>query len=74
MHGAPLQNCFGFIDGTVREIARPKFNQRVMYNGHKRVHGIKFQSVVTPNGITANLCGPFEAKGMTVLCCTSLVF
>ena len=20
MHGAPLQNCFGFIDGTVREI------------------------------------------------------
>ena len=62
MHGAPLQNCFGFIDGTVREIARPKFNQRVMYNGHKGVHGIKFQSVVTPNGIIANLCGPFEGK------------
>ena len=61
-HGAPLQNCFGFIDGTVREIARPKYNQRVMYNGHKRVHGIKFQSVVTPNGLIANLCGPFEGK------------
>ena len=26
-HGAPLQNCFGFIDGTVQEIARPKYNQ-----------------------------------------------
>ena len=61
-HGAPLQNCFGFIDGTVREIARPKYNQRVMYNGHKRVHGIKFQRVVTPNGLIANLCGPFEGK------------
>ena len=61
-HGAPLQNCFGFIDGTVREIARPKYNQRVMYNGHKRVHGIKFQSVVTPNGLIANLSGPFEGK------------
>ena len=61
-HGAPLQNCFGFVDGTVRSIARPKFNQRVMYNGHKRVHGIKFQSVVTPNGLIANLCGPFEGK------------
>ena len=62
LQGAPLTNCFGFIDGTVRSIARPKHNQRVMYNGHKRVHGIKFQSVVTPNGLTANLSGPFEGK------------
>ena len=49
--GAPLNNCFGFVDGTVRGIARPKYNQRVMYNGYKRVHSIKFQSVVTPNGL-----------------------
>ena len=61
-HGAPLQNCFGFIDGTVREVARPKYDQRVMYNGPKRVLGIKFQSVVTPNGLIANLSGPFEGK------------
>ena len=27
-HGAPLNNCFGFIDGTVRPIARPKTHQR----------------------------------------------
>ena len=33
-----------------------------MYNGQKRVHGIKLQSVVTPNGLIANLCGPFEGK------------
>jgi hypothetical protein len=44
-HGAPLQNCFGFIDGTVREIARPKYNQRVMYNGHKRVHVSNFKAL-----------------------------
>lgn len=62
LQGAPLTNCFGFIDGTVRSIARPKHNQRVMYNGHKRVHGIKFQSVVTPNGLISNLSGPFEGK------------
>ena len=62
LQGAPLTNCFGFIDGTVRSIARPKHNQRVMYNRHKRVHGIKFQSVVTPNGLIANLSGPFEGK------------
>jgi hypothetical protein len=33
-------------------------NQRTVYNGHKRIHAIKFQSVVTPNGLIANLFGP----------------
>jgi hypothetical protein len=60
--GAPLQNCFGFVDGTVRPIARPKYHQRIMYNGHKRVHAIKFQSIVLPNGIIGNLSGPYEGK------------
>ena len=44
--GSPLNNCFGFIDGTVRPISRPGQNQQVVYNGHKRVHALKFQSVV----------------------------
>ena len=56
--GAALQNCFGFVDGTVRPIARPDQHQRVMYNGHKRVHAIKFQSLVLPNGLIANLYSP----------------
>jgi len=60
--GAPLSNCFGFIDGTVRGIARPQENERVMYNGHKQLHSIKFQSVVIPNGLIANLHGPIEGK------------
>ena len=32
-----LENCWGFVDGTVPPICRPGENQRVMYNGHKRV-------------------------------------
>ncbi|CAB4016993.1 Hypothetical predicted protein, partial [Paramuricea clavata] len=60
--GAPLQNCFGSIDGTVRPICRPRQNQRVVYNGHKKVHALKFQSVVVPNGMIANLYGPVEGK------------
>jgi len=60
--GAPLENCFGFIDGTVRPICRPGVNQRILYNGHKRVHSIKFQSVVIPNGLISNLHGPYEGK------------
>ena len=41
--GAPLHQCWGFIDGTVRPIARPVRNQRIMYSGHKRIHCLKFQ-------------------------------
>ena len=29
-----------------------------MYNGHKRVHGIKFQSIALPNGLIGNMYGP----------------
>ena len=60
--GAALDNCWGFIDGTVRPICRPKRNQRVVYNGHKRVHALKYQSVVAPNGLIAHLYGPVEGR------------
>ena len=66
--GAALQNCFGFVDGTVRPIARPDQHQRVMYNGHKRVHAIKFQSLVLPNGLIANLYGPVGKYVFKLLC------
>ena len=33
--GAPLENCFGFIDGTIRPICRPGQHQRLIYHGHK---------------------------------------
>ena len=56
--GAALQSCFGFIDGTVRIVAKPGVNQRIVCNGHKRVHSLKFQSVVIPNGMIAHLYGP----------------
>ena len=56
--GVPLDNCFGFVDGTVRPIYRPNRHQRVAYNGHKRVHSLKYQSVALPNGIIGNMYGP----------------
>ena len=34
--GAPLENCWGFIDGIVRLLCKPEQNQRILYNGHKR--------------------------------------
>ena len=59
--GAPLENCFGFIDGTARPIARPNQQQTIVYNGHKRVHSLKFQSVALLNGLIGNM---FGAVGM----------
>ncbi|CAC5404316.1 unnamed protein product [Mytilus coruscus] len=58
----PLDSCWGFIDGTVRPICRPQENQRLVFNGHKRSHALKFQSIVTPNGIISNLFGPIEGR------------
>ena len=59
---APLENCFAIIDGSARPICRLGVNQRILYNGHTRVHSIKFQSVVIPNGLKSNLFGPHEGK------------
>lgn len=60
--GAALDNCIGFIDGTVRAVARPSRHQRMVYNGHKRKHAVKFQAVTTPDGLIVHLHGPHEGK------------
>ena len=57
-----LQNCLGFVDGTVRPVSCPSCNQRVLCNGHKNAHALKFQSVAVPAGLVANLYGTVEGK------------
>ena len=44
----------------MRSVSRPGEGQRQLYNGHKQVHGIKFQSIVCPDGMIANLYEPIE--------------
>ena len=53
----------GFVDGTVWSISRPNGNKKKLYNVHEKIHAIKFQSVVAPKGLVANLYGPIERKG-----------
>ncbi|ETI49700.1 hypothetical protein F443_06502 [Phytophthora nicotianae P1569] len=59
-----LRNVWGFIDGTIRRMCKPLGNaeQQALYSGHKRCHGIKFQSVTTPDGIISHLFGPAEGR------------
>lgn len=35
-------------------------HQKEVYNGHKRQHGITFQSIMVPNGLVANLFSPMK--------------
>ena len=56
--GAALDNCFGLVDGTVCPISKPAEHQRIVYNGHKTVHALKFQSVAVPNGLISNMDSP----------------
>ncbi|OBZ81146.1 hypothetical protein A0J61_10806, partial [Choanephora cucurbitarum] len=57
--GSSFLDVVGFIDGTCNAICRPSDNQEVCYNGHERNHCLKYQGVVTPDGITSSLLGPY---------------
>ncbi|OWZ13353.1 hypothetical protein PHMEG_00013332 [Phytophthora megakarya] len=53
---------WGFIDEIIRPIYRPNKGQQAVYNGHKRVNALKFQTVITPDGIIAHLFGPVDGR------------
>ena len=51
-----LMDCiWGFIDGTIRKMARPLYHQWSIYTHFKKCHGVKFQSVTVPEGFIACL-------------------
>jgi hypothetical protein len=60
--GRLVNTVWGFIDGTLRRTCRPSYFQKLLYSGHKRAHGIKFQSVVTPDGFFACFFGPINGN------------
>lgn len=60
--GSLLDDCARFIDETIRSICRPSQNQKPFYNGHKRVHSFKFQSIVFPDGIVVFMDGPYSGN------------
>lgn len=60
--GAPLKGCWGFIDGTVRPVSRPIYDQEAIYNGHHRVHALKYQGVAMADGMIVSLAGPFVGR------------
>ena len=61
-HARGYRNVVGFIDGTLRGIARPSQNQDMFFSGHKWFHGLKFQAFTAPNGLTIDLAGPLRGR------------
>jgi hypothetical protein len=57
-----VATVWGFIDGTLKKTCRLSFFQKLLYSGHKRCHGIKFQSIVTPDGLFACMYGPITGN------------
>lgn len=53
--GCPITNLVAFIDGKLYPICRPGMYQQVMYSGHKRIHGLKVQGLIFPNGTPSHL-------------------
>ena len=55
----------GFLDGTWLDVPRPMGDdalQRSLYNRYHRGHGLKFQSLVAPNGLILDLYGPVAGR------------
>lgn len=67
--GVPIPNLIAFIDGKLWSVCRPGRYQRVLYSGHKRIHGLKTQGLVFPNGgHLAHTHAHQHAVSLAILC------
>ncbi|KAM7304151.1 putative nuclease HARBI1 isoform X3, partial [Ixodes scapularis] len=57
--GAPLQNCWAFIESTAQPICRPSEDQQIYFYARKGVHALKYQALMCPNGLICQLDGPY---------------
>ena len=70
-------NIFGFIDNTMNATCRPgggpardgrdaprndPLIQRAWYNGWKKIHGLKWQTIDLPNGMNFHVYGPISVR------------
>lgn len=54
-----MNNIWAFIDGTIRPICRPSVDQQLYYSGYKKVHCVKYQSLLCPDGIIVSIKGAY---------------
>lgn len=57
-----VNGIWGFINWTLRAICIPDKHQELYYSGYKKCHGVKYQAVLTPDGLVSHLTGPYTGK------------
>lgn len=59
-----LDRCLEFMDGKVTGIARPRASdeQNKAYNGHKRKHALKYQTVTTSDSLIIYAYSPMAGS------------
>ena len=60
--GCPLDNVWGFIDRTLYGMYKPSEFQELYFSDHKWKHGLKYQSILCPNGMIAHCASPIEGR------------
>jgi hypothetical protein len=60
--GAPLDVVAALIDGTLQKNARPIHNQRMVFNGWKRIHCLKYHVLLSPDGMIIHVYGPMDGR------------
>lgn len=56
-----VQGVYGFVDGTFKGHRRPRgqLEQRAVYSGHKRAHGMNWQVLTVADGLSPSCIGPY---------------
>ena len=62
--GSPLGFIAALIDGTLQKNARPVRNQRLVYNGWKHIHCLKYHVLISPDGLVIHIYGPVDGSNM----------
>ncbi|KIJ48869.1 hypothetical protein M422DRAFT_162061, partial [Sphaerobolus stellatus SS14] len=60
--GSSFPFLAGIIDGTLQKNARPVRNQHLVYNGWKRIHCLKYHTVISPDGLVIHVFGPVDGR------------
>lgn len=60
--GLPVPLVMAFIDGKVFHTCRPKKNQRCVWCGKDRCHGLKWQNLIDAFGISCHFYGGHSAR------------
>ncbi|KAJ8702821.1 hypothetical protein PTI98_013619 [Pleurotus ostreatus] len=62
LYAYPPRNSHRSVNSSTKKNARPIRNQRMVFNGWKRIHCLKYHVLLSPDGIAIHVYGPVEGR------------